>query len=87
MGPGSAVWIIVAGILGIVLGSAGVIVAQRSVGKSRLERAELERDRIVEEAQARAKETELAAEKEAIELRNAAEADAQKKTARAARRG
>ena len=79
MGPDTAVWIILAGIAGVLLGSIGVIVMQRLIGQSRLERTQLERDRMLEEAQARAKETELSAEKDAIGLRNAAEAEVQKR--------
>ncbi|MBN1642496.1 MAG: ribonuclease Y [Anaerolineae bacterium] len=75
MGPGCLIWIIVAGIAGVLLGSAVVIIVERAIGQSRLERSRLERDRLLEEAQAKATETQLKAEKSAIEARNRAEAE------------
>ena len=78
MGPGSVIWIIVAGIAGVFIGSTVVIVVERLLGQSRLERAKLEVSSQIEEAQTRAKEIELQAERKALDARNRADAETKK---------
>ena len=78
MGP-RVIWIILAGIAGALAGSAIVLVVQRILGKSRLESANLEASKMTQDAQTKAKEIELAAEKKALNMRNRAEADIQKR--------
>jgi len=79
MGSIGIIWTIVAGIVGVIAGSVVVIVVERVLAQSRLERAKEEARKHVKDAQTRAKEIELTAEKEAIRLRNEAEADMQKR--------
>ncbi len=79
MGSGYVIWIVLAGIVGILAGGAGVIVVERVLGRSKLERAEAKADQLVEEAETRAVEIELAAEKEALRARNEAERENKKR--------
>jgi ribonuclease Y len=76
---GNIIWIIVAGIVGILLGGVAVIVVERVLASSRLEQTKMTIVKMIEEAQTKAKETELAAEREALNTRNQAEADVQKR--------
>jgi ribonuclease Y len=80
MGPGNIVWIIVAGIAGVILGSGIVLLVERTIAESRLERAQAKVNQIVEEANNKAQAIELNAEKAAIEARNQAEAETQRRT-------
>jgi ribonuclease Y len=79
MGPGNIWWMILAGLAGMLAGGAVVAVVERTFAQSRLERAKMTAVQTVEEAQTQAKEIELEAEKEALQLRNEAEAEMQKR--------
>jgi ribonuclease Y len=79
MGLASILWIALAAILGLLVGGAIVLVAERILARSSLERAQIASAQTIEEAQTRAKEIELAAEKDALQIRNQAEADTQKR--------
>jgi ribonuclease Y len=79
MGGLNAIWIILAGVVGVLVGSITVILVQRVLAKSKLERAELAVAKMVEDAQTRSKEIELAAEKEALQARNRAESEARRR--------
>jgi ribonuclease Y len=79
MGSGNVVWIIVAGVVGVLIGGVVVTVVERLLAQSRLDRAKLEVNALMEEAQTRAKEIELEAEREALDARNKAEAEYQKR--------
>jgi len=79
MGPGNVLWIILAGIAGVAIGSVIVIVVERLLSQSRLERAKNEADKMLKDAGTRAKEIELAAEREALNAREKAEAETQRK--------
>ena len=70
---GCIMWIILASVLGAVLGGLGVILVENVIARSRLERAQMTATQMIEEAQNKAKEIELAAEKEALEVRGQAE--------------
>ena len=76
---GDIIWIIVAGVAGILVGGAAVIVVERVLSRSRLEQTKMTTTKLVEDAQTKAKEIELAAEKEALNTRNKAEAEIQKR--------
>jgi ribonuclease Y len=76
---GDIIWTIVAGIAGILVGSVAVVVVERLLSRSRLEQSKIATTKMVEDAQTRAKEIELAAEKEALNTRNKAEADVQRR--------
>ena len=78
MGPGHLIWIVVALIGGILLGVVGLLVVQRVFGKSRLEEATKNAQQLVAEAEIKANEIELAAEKEALRRLNEAEQENQK---------
>jgi ribonuclease Y len=79
MGLGHWIWNILFCAAGILVGGAGVLVVQRLLAKSRLEQAELSAIQLTEEAERRANEIELAAEKEALRRRNEAEQEYQRK--------
>jgi ribonuclease Y len=70
---------IVAGVLGILVGGLAVVIVERLLAKSRLERANIAITQMLEEAQTRAKEIELVAEREALKARNEAESEVQKR--------
>jgi ribonuclease Y len=80
MGPGNIIWIVVAGIVGVILGSGVVLLVERTIAESRLDRANAKVNQILEEAQNKAQTIELTAEKAAIAARNQAEAEMQKRT-------
>jgi ribonuclease Y len=69
----------VAGIAGVVLGSGVVLLVERTIAESRVERAQAKVNHILEEAENKAQAIELSAEKAAIEARNQAEAEMQKR--------
>jgi ribonuclease Y len=73
------VWIIIAGAVGILAGGGIVIAVQRVFAKSKLEQAHLQSQQLVDDAQKRVVEIELAAEKQALRTRNEAEQQAQQK--------
>jgi len=73
------VWIIFAGIVGILAGAGLVVLLQRLLGKSKLEQAETKSQQLVDDAQKRVVEIELEAEKQALATRNEAEEQAQRK--------
>jgi ribonuclease Y len=73
------VWIIVAGVVGILAGGGAVFLWQRTFAKSTLEQAQTKSQQLVDDAQKRVAEIELAAEKQALRTRNEAEQEAQKK--------
>jgi ribonuclease Y len=81
VGPGALriVWIIIAGVVGILAGGGAVFLLQRTLGKSKLEQAEAQAQQLVDDAEKRVTEIELAAEKQALRMRNEAEEQAQKK--------
>jgi ribonuclease Y len=76
---GDIIWTIVAGIAGILVGGIAVVVVERLLSRSHLEQSKMTTTKMVEDAQTRAKEIELAAEKEALNTRNKAEADVQRR--------
>lgn len=79
MGSGQLIWIVLACVAGILAGSAGVLVAQRTFAKSRLEQAIKSAQQLVDEAERKANEIELAAEKEALRRLNETEQENQRK--------
>ena len=79
MGSGQLIWIVLACVAGILAGSVGVLVAQRTLAKSRLEQAVKSAQQLVEEAERKANEIELAAEKEALRRLNETEQENQRK--------
>lgn len=79
MGNLRIVWMIIAGIVGILAGGGAVYFVQRALAKDKLEQAKAQSQQLVDEAQKRATEIELAAEKQALQVRNDAEEQAQKK--------
>jgi ribonuclease Y len=76
---GNIIWIIVAGVAGILVGGVAVLVVERVLSRSRLEQTKMTITKLVEDAQTKAKEIELAAEKEALNTRNKAEIEIQKR--------
>jgi ribonuclease Y len=66
---------IVTAIVGVLLGGVLGYFVKQYIGESRIKSAQTEASRMLEEAQARAKEIELASRDQAIELRNEAEAE------------
>jgi ribonuclease Y len=70
----------VAGIAGAVLGGGVVLLIERTIAESSLDRAQAKVSQILEEAQNKAQAIELGAEKAAIKARNQAEAEIQKRT-------
>ncbi len=79
MGPGHVVWIILAGVVGILIGGVATIVVERVLARSKLDRARMTAAQVMEEAERQATEIELAAEKEALRTRNQAEQENQRK--------
>jgi ribonuclease Y len=78
-GPIHIIWIILAGIAGVLVGGLTVIFVERTLAQSRLERAQASAAQALDEAQRRAQEIELEAEKAALQVRDEAEAQTQKK--------
>ena len=79
MGPGNLIWNILAGVVGVLVGGFAVVLVERLLARSRLERANLSIEQMLEEAQTKVREIQLQAEKEALRARNDAEADVQKR--------
>jgi ribonuclease Y len=79
MGSGQVIWIVLAGVVGVLVGGAGVIVVERVLLRSKLERSQTRADQLVEEAETRAVEIELSAEREALRARNEAEKENQRR--------
>ena len=73
------VWILIAGLAGLVVGGLALWIVERVLARSTLERANSKAAQVLEEARTRAKQTELAAEKDALDARNEAEEEAQKR--------
>ncbi len=79
MGPGNVIWIIVAGVLGAILGGVIVAVAERSFSSSQLKMARAKATQITEEAETTAKSIRVEAEENAIQIRRQAEADSKRR--------
>ena len=79
MGSINAIWVILAGVIGVLCGSFIVIAVERLLSKSKLEEAKATSTKMVRDAQTQVQEIELAAQKEALRIRNQADADAQEK--------
>ncbi|MBL7198967.1 MAG: ribonuclease Y [Anaerolineae bacterium] len=79
MGGIGGIWVVVAGVIGVLIGGATVVLVERVLSRSKLERTNLTAAKLLEDAQTRSKEIELAAEKGALARRNQAESDAQKR--------
>jgi len=73
------IWIIVPGVVGILAGGGAMFLWQRLFAKSTLEQAQTKSQQLVDDAQKRVVEIELAAEKQALQTRNEAEEQAQRK--------
>ena len=78
-GPIHIIWTILAGIAGVLVGGLTVIIVERTLAESRLERAQASAAQAIDEAQRQVKEIELAAEKAALQVRDEAEAQGKKK--------
>ena len=76
---GNVIWIALAGIVGLIAGGAAVIVVERLLAKSRLEHAKMAIVKMHEEAETKTRQIELAAEKDALDTRNRAEAEVQRR--------
>jgi ribonuclease Y len=79
MGIRDIVWILLAGLAGLVVGGITLWIVERVLARSSLERAKSKATQLLEEARTLAKQTELTAEKEALDARNEAEEEAQKR--------
>jgi ribonuclease Y len=73
MGPGNVMWVILAGVVGLVVGSIIVAVAERLFASSRLKLSKIKAEQTIEEADTRAKAIRVQAEEEAIQIRSQAE--------------
>ncbi len=79
MGLTEIILIILAGVIGIVVGSLSVIFVQRSMASSQLRLAQAQVTQMIGEAETRAKSIRVKAEEEAIQVRSQAEAETKRR--------
>ncbi|MBN1935367.1 MAG: ribonuclease Y [Anaerolineae bacterium] len=79
MGPGSVIWIILAGVIGAFAGGAIVAIIERTNSSSQLKLARARAVQMTEEAETAAKAIRVQAEEEAIQTRNQAEVEGKRR--------
>ena len=79
MGPGNIIAVIVAGIVGVVVGGLAITLIQRSLSSSHLKLTKMQISQMTEEAETRARAIRLEAEEQALQIRGKADLENKKR--------
>jgi len=87
MGAGNIIAVILAGVIGVAVGSVVATFIQRSLSNSHLKLAKMQVSQMTEEAETKAKSIRVEAEEQAIQIRNEADQESKKTDSRITRGG